>query len=123
MSREERRENLLAAAARAFERGGYYGTHVRDVIREAGVARGTFYLYFRSKHDIFEALVERMLALFLETRPPGIEGDVQTAADAEAVLRRSLRTVLETFHRHRALVRLLFEEAVGLEKGFSQRLS
>jgi AcrR family transcriptional regulator len=118
----ERREQLLEAALHAFERRGYHGTHVADVIREAGVARGTFYLYFQSKHDAFEALIDRMLGIFLGARPPGIEEGIRTAEDAERVLRGSVRTVLETFRRHRRLCRLLLEEAVGLDKGFAERL-
>jgi AcrR family transcriptional regulator len=113
LTRDERREQLLQAALTAFERGGYHGTHVDDVIREAGVARGTFYLHFDGKHAVFAALVDRMLRLFLEARPAEPEPDVRTAADAETILRRSYRTVFETFRRHRRLCRLLFEEAAS----------
>jgi AcrR family transcriptional regulator len=123
LPRAERREQLLQAALHAFERGGYHGTHVDDVIREAGVARGTFYLHFPSKHAVFSALVDQMLGLFLEVKPAEPEPDVRTAADAEAILRRSYRTVFETFRRHRRLCRLLFEEAVGVDKGFTTKLS
>jgi AcrR family transcriptional regulator len=122
LSREARREQILDAALRAFGRGGYHGTQVEDVVREAGVARGTFYLHFESKHEVFAALVERMLSVFLEVRPAEPEPDVRSPADAEAILRASYRTVLETFRRHRHLCRLLFEEAVGLDKGFTARL-
>jgi AcrR family transcriptional regulator len=123
LTRDARREQLLEAALTAFERGGYHGTHVDDVIREAGVARGTFYLHFESKHEVFAALVERMLELFLEARPEAPEPEVRTAADVEEILRRSYRTVFETFRRHRRLCRLLFEEAVGVDKGFTRALA
>jgi AcrR family transcriptional regulator len=118
----DRREQILEAALRAFSRGGYHGTHVSHVVAEAGVARGTFYLHFRSKHEVFGALVERMLALFLEARPEGVERQVHTAADAEQVLRQSYAAVLGTFQRHRRLARLLFEEAIGVDKGFTELL-
>jgi len=123
LSRDARREQLLEAALRAFERGGYHGTHVDDVIREAGVARGTFYLHFQSKHAVFAALVERMLGLFLEVKPAEPEPELRTVADAEAILRASYRTVFETFRTHRRLCRLLFEEAVGVDKGFTAALA
>jgi AcrR family transcriptional regulator len=122
MSRGARREALLDAALVAFSRGGYHGTHVDDVIREADVARGTFYLHFDSKHDVFAALVDRMLSLFLAARPAEPDPDVSTRADAERLLARSYRTVLSTFREHRLLCRLLLEEAVGLDKGFRTRL-
>ena len=122
LKREERREQLLDAALKAFGRGGYHGTHVEAICTQAGVARGTFYLHFKSKHDVFEALIDRMLSIFLEVRPVGEEPDIRTLSDAEAVLRASYRVVLETFHAHRQLTALLFDEAIGLAKGFRAKL-
>jgi AcrR family transcriptional regulator len=123
LPKEARRAEILDAALRAFVRGGYHGTQVEDVIREAGIARGTFYLHFESKHDVFAALVDRTLGVFLDARPPMPDGDdLRTAADVERRLRVVYRTLFETFHRHRALGRLLFEEAVGADKGFAETL-
>ena len=122
LTREARREQILQAALKAFSRGGYHGTHVSHVIEEAGVARGTFYLHFDSKHDVFEALIDRTMEIFLGVRPDEDEPKIRRRADAEKILRNSYRTVLGTIHEHRQLMRLLFDEAVGLEKGFRDRL-
>ncbi|MDJ0523090.1 MAG: TetR/AcrR family transcriptional regulator [Planctomycetota bacterium] len=122
LKREARREQILAAALKAFSRGGYHGTHVADVIAEADIARGTFYLHFQSKHDVFAALVDRTLAILLDVRPAGEEPPVRRRADAEAILRASYATVLETIHEHRQLMRLLFDEALGIDKGFRKQL-
>lgn len=123
LTKEVRREQILEAALNVFERGGYHSTHVDDVIREAGIARGTFYLHFESKHAVFAALVERMFSIFLEVRPASPEPEVTGTKAAEAILRASYRTVFETLREHRRLARLLFEEAVGLDKGFSDALA
>ena len=123
LTKEARRAEILDAALRAFVRGGYHGTQVEDVIREAGVARGTFYLHFASKHDVFAALVDQTLGVFLDARPPIPErAAFRTAADVERRLGEVYTRLFETFHRHRALGRLLFEEAVGVDKGFAERL-
>jgi AcrR family transcriptional regulator len=122
MAKDARREQILEAALHAFERGGYHGTHVDDVIREAQIARGTFYVHFDGKHAVFAALVDRMLAVFLEARPPEGLDTVRTASDAAAYLRASYGIVFRTFRRHRRLCRLWLEEAVGVEKGFTARL-
>lgn len=122
LTKEARRAQILDAALHAFERGGYHATHVDDVIRRAGIARGTFYLHFDGKHAVFAALVDRMLSVFLEARPlEGLE-EVRRPRDAEAYLRASYAMVLRTFRRHRRLCRLWLEEAVGVEKGFTARL-
>ena len=123
LSKSARREEIIDAALTVFERGGYHSTHVDDVIREAGIARGTFYLHFRSKHEVFAALVDRMLAIFLAARPTEPEPDVNGPEAAEVILRASYRTVFETLREHRRLARLLFEEAVGLDKGFADALA
>jgi AcrR family transcriptional regulator len=123
LSKDVRREQLLAAALRAFSKGGYHSTHVDHVIREAGVARGTFYLHFKSKHEVFAALVDRMLATFLSARPVIPEPKVRTVADVEVILSNSYRAMFATFREHRVPCRLLFEEAVGIDKGFAARLA
>src|SRR5262245_21527005 len=119
----QRREEILAAALRAFTKGGFHGTHVDEVIREAGIARGTFYLHFDGKRDVFAALVDRMLEVFLTVRPSYESQTVRGPKDAERILRASYAVVLETFRKNRLLCRLLFEEAVGVEQGFTERLA
>jgi AcrR family transcriptional regulator len=50
------REAILAAARRVFAELGYEAATVRDIIRGTDLASGTFYNYFRSKEEVFEAL-------------------------------------------------------------------
>jgi AcrR family transcriptional regulator len=57
-ARDKRRKQLLNAATRVFARKGYWSASIADVIQAAGVARGTFYLYFRSKRDVFLAIAD-----------------------------------------------------------------
>jgi AcrR family transcriptional regulator len=56
--RDKRRKQLLNAATRVFSQKGYWLASITDIIRSAGVARGTFYLYFRSKQDVFLAIAD-----------------------------------------------------------------
>ena len=123
MTREARREQILESATRAFVRGGYHGTHVDDVIREAGVARGTFYLHFESKHAVFAALVERMLDVFIASNPPGDEPELLARSTCAAALRRHYRALVATVRRHRDLCRLLLEEAAGIDQDFADAIA
>jgi len=50
------REAILQAARRVFAQLGYEAATVRDIIRGTELASGTFYNYFRSKEEVFEAL-------------------------------------------------------------------
>lgn len=52
------RQAILAAARRVFAQLGYDAATVRDIIRGTDLASGTFYNYFRSKEEVFEALAD-----------------------------------------------------------------
>lgn len=59
-NKADKRERLLAAGLRAFRADGYATGSVERIVADAGVARGTFYLYFRDKEALFAALVARI---------------------------------------------------------------
>jgi len=60
----DKRERILDAAERVFARHGFYNARVAEIARDAGVADGTIYLYFKSKDDLlislFESRMERV---------------------------------------------------------------
>ena len=65
-SADERRQDLLDAAVHVFAQKGIGKTTVSDVTEAAGVAKGTFYLYFDSKDRLVAALKERFVDEILE---------------------------------------------------------
>ena len=69
---EERRQELIETARELFMSQGYEKTMVGDIVRQVGVAQGLFYYYFRSKQEIFLAVINQFteerigeLAVFL----------------------------------------------------------
>jgi TetR/AcrR family fatty acid metabolism transcriptional regulator len=65
--RRDKRDRILSAAERIFARHGFFAAKVSDVAKEAGVADGTIYLYFKSKDDILISLFERRMQQLNET--------------------------------------------------------
>lgn len=63
-SKAANREAILDAARIVFAELGYESTTVRDIIRRTDLASGTFYNYFKSKEEIFEALAEASVVEF-----------------------------------------------------------
>ena len=61
------RMRILRAAMNVFGRLGYADTRVEDIIGEAGISRPTFYRYFKSKEDVFDAVDEVVSMSFLQT--------------------------------------------------------
>ena len=55
---QDKRERILSAALKVFADRGFYNAKVSEVAREAGVADGTIYLYFRNKDDLLISLFE-----------------------------------------------------------------
>jgi TetR/AcrR family transcriptional regulator, transcriptional repressor for nem operon len=60
------REAVLEAATRIMHVRGYQNTSLDDVLRESGVGKGNFYHHFRSKEDLGYAILDQLVALFLE---------------------------------------------------------
>ena len=59
--KELRRAELIAAAMTVFKRDGFTSAKIDDVAKQASTAKGTVYLYFKSKEELFEAvLLDRM---------------------------------------------------------------
>lgn len=67
VDRAARRGELVAAARRMFAERGVTATSVADIVRAAGVAQGTFYLYFETKDDVVLAVVEDVAEQMLES--------------------------------------------------------
>ncbi|MEZ4466178.1 MAG: TetR/AcrR family transcriptional regulator [bacterium] len=61
-----KQERILDAAVQVFAEKGFYNARVSDVAREAGVADGTIYLYFRSKDDLLIQLFESRMSQIIE---------------------------------------------------------
>ena len=62
-----KRDSLLSAAYSLFMKKGTYNTSINDIVEEAGIAKGTFYLYFNDKYDIEEkVIIEKTKLLFNE---------------------------------------------------------
>jgi AcrR family transcriptional regulator len=67
---EDRREQILDAALRAFAQKGFARTTNKDIAREAGITPGLIYHYFASKEALFRAIIDGRSPLQLVRTPP-----------------------------------------------------
>ena len=72
---DERQQQILNAAAAVIIRLGYDKTTMNDIADEAGVSRGTVYLYFKGKEELFEALLYHEYMQYSQTWLEQIEAD------------------------------------------------
>ena len=110
-TRADRRRALLAAARARFLEDGFANTSVSSIVRQAGVAQGTFYLYFKSKEHLLVHLRAEILADFLAAFEAGISGD--DPADARLV--RGLAKIYDVVRRHRRMLRVIRQATSGDE--------
>jgi len=73
--REQRAERILDAAGELMLRWGYNKTTIDDIARYAGVAKGTIYLHWKTREDLFTALMRREYILLVEDIQQRISGD------------------------------------------------
>ncbi len=72
--RSDKRERILLAAERIFARHGFFAARVSEIAKEAGVADGTIYLYFKSKDDLLISLFEQRMSQVNATLRAAIAG-------------------------------------------------
>jgi AcrR family transcriptional regulator len=88
---------LLDTATRLFAENGFHAVSIAGLCRDAGVANGTFYLYFQNKEEIFAAVVEHALVpLAQRLRAP--ERDALNPREREAYDVAAMVDYIETHH-------------------------
>ena len=104
--RAERRQAIIATAARLFAREGYAECEMEQVASELGVAKGTLYLYFKSKEELFYACVDfgmRELQIAVQAGAEGKSEPFERISEA-------IRAYLRFFEEHPEHAELLIQE-------------
>lgn len=92
----DKRERILSAAERVFARRGFFAARVSEIAKDAGVADGTIYLYFKSKDDLLISWFEMRMAqvnVALRAAVSAVAG-----APPRAQLHAFIRTYLQLVH-------------------------
>ena len=102
----------MRAGVRVFAAKGFFNSKVADIAREAGIADGTVYLYFKSKDEILHSIFDRAMADFIE------EGkrELETLSDPVEKLKRIAHLHLERLSSDRELAIVFQVELRGSTK-------
>ena len=117
---EERKLSILNAAKEMFAINGYHDTSISDIIKRADIARGTFYLYFKDKREIFDALFDQLLqeineSLIRVTIAPDQKPPLEQIAE-------NLHRIFQLAMNDPELARILFRHAPGLDSITDQKI-
>ena len=110
--RDERRAQLVAAAREIFGEKGYHEATVDDITRRAGVAKGTFYLYFAEKKEIYYDLV-RSFFQHITDIGASVAREVHTVPAFYARTEQAASQLLAVFSEHHSLARLAYRESAS----------
>jgi TetR/AcrR family fatty acid metabolism transcriptional regulator len=108
----DKREAILRSAIKVFAQKGYFNSKVSDIAKEAGIADGTVYLYFKSKEEILHSVFDRAMEEFIAEGKKEI-AELQTADER---LRRIAQLHLEKLGADRDLAVVFQVELRGSTK-------
>lgn len=104
---------MLKAARKVFATHGFHGAAVSDIVKEAGVAQGTFYLYFSDKKAAFYEILDIFLGELKE---------ILVEAQTEGGFKDLTLGLTQHFVKNGDLARIFFREASGLDAETDRRL-
>lgn len=110
---ERSREAILDAAERLFAERGYEATSLEEIGRLAGVSRGTPGYFFRSKERLYQAVLERILAVELAFVLAAREEASAAGGDSTGMLVAVIGALVDFLAAHPNFVRLLEREALA----------
>src|SRR5690606_31262385 len=120
-AKTERREQILSAARDVFARRGYHQATIDDIVARAGVARGTFYLYFDDKRAVFSELIDRFAAQITQSIQRIVTDDPSRPVVQQ--VRDNIRAIVGTCLSERTMTKILFTDAVGVDSAFDRKLA
>jgi len=120
LQKTERRQQILGVARELFSKRGYHQTTIDDIVAQAGVARGTFYLYFEDKRAVFSDLVDRFAGQLSMAIVRIVTDDAGRSVTAQ--VRENIRAIIATALADRAMTKILFSDAIGVDPAFDRKL-
>ena len=106
LNKQNKRTSLLQAAFDLFVDKGFHQTTISEISKKSGLAKGTFYLYFRDKYDLRDQLVAKKSGQLLKEASEHIKSGREAPAGFEAYLFAMIDYIL--FHLQKNKMLLLF---------------
>ena len=104
---ETRKAELIDAAEELFRTRGYHQTSVSDIVKNIGVAQGTFYYYFETKEDVLEAIISRIVISIINELEELVDNQ---AVSAKEKICKMVQLFFRKLNDEEALLAVLFDE-------------
>lgn len=121
MPRKKGKRSIINSAIKVFAKKGFSGATVKDIIKEAKISRGTFYLYYHSKTELFNELLENFMKEVIQTFADIHYDTLKTYEGFCEHIRRVSNVFKEIVTRNRDLTRIIYREGIMGGKGFGEK--
>ncbi|WP_110111717.1 TetR/AcrR family transcriptional regulator [Bacillus sp. CGMCC 1.16541] len=112
IQKEQTKQKLQKVAIRLFQQQGYQKTTVSQITEESGVAKGTFFNYFKSKEEVLHTLGEKQLVLFEQQMKVILSSEQSISSSIHDMFQSLVKTYEEA---NTQLVRSLFHISITNE--------
>jgi AcrR family transcriptional regulator len=110
-----RRDEILDAAERVFAEKGYHETGIADIAAQLGIGHGTFYRYFRNKHDVAATVLERVVAQIAEAALVEDPEASATLGEYRDQTERILRRMFDLIDDHPMVMRFFHSQSLVVD--------
>lgn len=108
------RKKLINSAKRLFSKKGYYETKVSDIVADAGLSQGTFYIYFKSKEDIFKELVKDMSEKIIRL----LKEYASKEDDIETIIKNATLDFFRIMYEEKPIAYIFMFQLIGTNEEF-----
>ena len=119
---EDKRQRVLYSAKKAFAERGFSGANVNQIAKDADISVGALYKYFRSKEDIFLAIIEASRERLESTLDAILEGEASFFGRVQALLRAAVDSSSADPDMVRIYIACTTQELAPLARGLASRI-
>lgn len=119
---DEKKTRIFEAAKHAFAMSGFTGANINKIAESAGISIGSMYKYFRTKDDLFLALIEKYHEFIASFIDGVLAGESSFAGRVEALLRASVQTSRDDPEAVKLYIACTTEELAGLSSRLSSSI-
>lgn len=112
VKKQEKYDAILDAAFKVIEEKGFENTSISDIVNQANIAQGTFYLYFKSKNDLVPAIAEELISITYDMVIDRVKDPMSFDKKLEAII----DVTFENTERYKEIIVLCYS---GLAYGHS----
>ncbi len=116
--KEQRRQAILSAAEKRFAREGYHATLLDAIAEDVEISKGTIYLYFKNKEDLFFSLIDEKITQYFSH----LVDCINKTDSLEHLVQTLVNEAVEHFQRNHHLIRLVMSEQVKFESPLHRNL-